>query len=94
MSRTADPTDNAIPSGFEAMGEPVCDRRKSKALAHLRDMSPDLSTEREMEIVGSVSAAIERDEPYDAVAEAQDALDLTGAYRLLAVICAADVSEK
>lgn len=75
------------PDGFDAMGHPVPDRRKATALRHLREMAPDLSTEREMELVGSVAAAIERDEPYDAIQNAREVLDLTGAYRLLATLC-------
>jgi hypothetical protein len=55
-------------------------------------MHPHLSTEEEMTMVGGVAAAIERDEPFDAIAAAREHLDLTGAYRLLAVLCCATES--
>ena len=78
-----------VPSGWDAMGNPVPDRRKSVALSHLREMNPHLSTEEEMGVVGRVSAAIERNEPFDAMEQAREVVDTTGAYRLLAVICTA-----
>lgn len=76
------------PNGFDALGERVPDRRRAAAMRHLREMAPSLDTETEFEVVGKTAAAIERDEPYNALRAARDALDLTGAYRLIAVLCA------
>lgn len=75
------------PEQFDAFGKPVPDKRKAQALSELRKMNPNLSTGKEMKVVGSVAEGIEHDRPYDAIQRAQEVLDLTGAYRLLAALC-------
>lgn len=76
-----------VPTGWNAIGEPVPDRRKSIALSHLREMNSNLSTEEEMSVVGRVAAAIEQDKPFEAMKQAGEVVDTTGAYRLFAVLC-------
>lgn len=84
----------AHPSGFDAMGLPVPPERISEAYRHAKDMG--LNTEDAFTIVGYMADALERDDPHRALrsssvgfkAEKQPApLDLTGRYRLLAVLC-------
>lgn len=83
-------TNTTDPAGFDAMGRRVPEYRKAAALNHLRDMNPNLDTEAEMTLVGKVATAIENDDPFSALDTAQDHLDLTGAYRLLATLCTAE----
>jgi hypothetical protein len=73
-------------SGFNAMGLPVPPERMGRALAHVREMAPGINTEQATALVGRVAEALERDEPYQAQAEGMRVLDLTGTYRLMAVL--------
>lgn len=73
--------------GFEAMGHPVSDHRRETAYRHARDMG--LSSEQSMRVVGAMADAVERDDPYRALGTAGEPLDITGRYRLLAVLCTA-----
>lgn len=79
-------------SGYDAMGKPIPSYRMSAGLTALRTMCDyEITTDRAMAIVGAVAQRLELDEPYDAFVEAQKAgLDLTGAYRLIAVLLTAE----
>lgn len=85
------------PDGFEAMGQPVPNFRRAVAYRHVQQMAPEWSNDKVMHIVDSVANALERDEPYEARDLAMghkpgtertldNGLDLTGAYRLFAVL--------
>ena len=71
---------------FGAFGKPVPTERRAEALKHIRGMGVE-SAEDAWECIGLMSAAIERDQPYDAVAAGMQFVDLTGTYRLMAVLC-------
>lgn len=73
-------------SEFEALGLPVPYFRQSAAIRHLRQMG---FTDREQmdEIVGKMSARIERDDSHGALEVAMKlGADATACYRLLAVL--------
>ncbi len=72
--------------GFNAFGKPVPLSRKTSALKHLRAMGVT-DSEETWECIGKMSAAIERDQPYEAMQVGMKHVDLTGAYRLMAVLC-------
>lgn len=75
------------PSGFNAMGHPIPLDRASEALQHLRIMWPDITTEKAMEIVGQMSEALRRDDPYGAQKAGMKAgLDLCGTHRVMSVL--------
>jgi hypothetical protein len=74
-------------SGFAAFGKTVPTERRSAALNHIRDMGI-LNSEAAWECIGQMSEAITRDEPYEAMAVGMRYVDLTGVYRLMAVLCA------
>lgn len=76
-------------SGFDAVGKPVPAHRKHNAVAHCKDMGlTDML--RITALIGQVANKIERDEPYEAMRIGMRYLDLTGTYRLLAVLCTGD----
>lgn len=73
--------------GFAAMGKPVPMYRRTAALSHARDMG--LGTDEAWRCVGELVNKLERDEPYDAMAAGMKYVDLTGTYRLMAVLLTA-----
>jgi len=80
-------------NGYEALGKPVPDERKTAALHALREMNPKLDTEACMGIIGKMVDAIVRDEPYEAMQVAREwgyskasVLDETGVLRLFATL--------
>lgn len=75
--------------GMNAFGKPVPLYRKSAGLEHLRQMIPGLSTAQATKVIDQMAEKIARDQPYEAMQVPQQVrLDLTGTYRLLAVLCA------
>lgn len=77
-------------SGFAALGSPVPFFRRSAAMQHLRSMG-FTDRERMDRIVGKMSARIERDDSHMALEDGlQMGLDVTGCYRLLAVLLSAE----
>ena len=75
-------------SGFAAMGKPIPLYRCTAALDHCRAMGLT-NTEEAMACVSGMAEALRRDEPYDAMAVGMRYLDLTGTYRLMAVLLTA-----
>lgn len=73
--------------GLNAMGKPIPLYRREAALKHAKAMG--LRGPEAWAVVGSVADSLERDEPYDAQRKAMVYLDLTGAYRLMAVLLTA-----
>ena len=71
--------------GFNAMGKPIPISRKKAGDIHLKDMGVADAEDR-FRCVAMVSARLEHDEPYGAIEDAMKYVDLTGAYRLLAVL--------
>lgn len=71
-------------SPFNNMGKPLAMQARKVAYEHCIAMG--LSSARAWECVGAVANSLERDEPYDAQAAGMKFLDLTGVYRLFAVL--------
>lgn len=75
--------------GFAAFGKPVPIYRRSAALHHARDMGCT-DTEKMTFAIDRMCQFIERDEPYEAMQAGMHLVDLTGTYRLLAVLLCAE----
>jgi len=76
-------------SGFDAMGKPVPWHRQSAALEHCRQMGIH-NIEDAMNCVSGMAQQLERDKSYEAMAAGMKYLDLTGTYRLMAVLLCAE----
>lgn len=71
--------------GFGNMGKPIPTFRKEAGVGCCRDMGmTDMAIITAC--VSAMSAALERDKPYEAMSAAGQFLDLTGVYRLMAVL--------
>jgi hypothetical protein len=80
--------------GFDAMGKPVPTFRLARGLEAVREMLPGTNTEQAMALTGRVANCLERDDPYGAMGVCQQyALDLTGAYRLIATLLTGEEAE-
>lgn len=75
--------------GFKAFGKPVPYYRRDAAMAHCKQMGLT-DTGQAMATIDRMSEAIRRDKPYEAMEAGMVYLDLTGTYRLLAVLCTAE----
>ena len=97
-------------SGFNAFGKPVPRHRLMNGYDTVKEMIPDISTEKAFSIVASVANHIEKDRPFEIIGNqtSEDSckdwlrrgicknqeiakndlgmIDLTGRYRLLAVM--------
>jgi hypothetical protein len=71
-------------SGFNNMGKPIPTDRRQAAYEHCKEMG--LNAARSWECVNGVAEQLERDKPYEAQAAGMKHLDLTGTYRLMAVL--------
>lgn len=71
--------------GFDAMGKPVSYARRDRAYKHCKDMGMT-DHDHIMSTVEGMANALQRDEPYVAMSEGMRHLDLTGTYRLMAVL--------
>ena len=74
-------------SGLNRMGHPLSEAARSAAYADCLAMG--LSSARAWECVQAVAGLLERDKPYEAMGEGTKFLDLTGTYRLFAVLLTA-----
>lgn len=81
--------DKQTASGFEAFGAPVPYYRRQAAMDHCREMGLT-DTNKAMATIDRMAEAISRDDPYEAMEAGNAHLDLTGTYRLLAVLCTAE----
>lgn len=81
--------DGARYSGFEAMGHKVPFFRRSAADAALKSMGVT-DAEKRMDCIGKMSDRIERDDPNGAMEAGHKFVDVTGVYRLLAVLTCAE----
>ena len=77
--------DQETANGMNAFGKPVPYLRRHVAMAHWKEIG--LDTNKSMATIDRMSEAIFRDEPYKAMEAGMAHLDLTGTYRLLAVLC-------
>jgi hypothetical protein len=74
--------------GFAALGKPVPFWRQGAGYEHAKAMG--LDSGRAFEIVGIFADKIKRDEPHAALEAGLKYLDVTGIYRLLAVMLTAE----
>lgn len=92
MAKTKEKAEK-YPSGYAAMGHRVPPHRLSNAYKTIKEIIPNISTEDAMTVVGKMANCVERDDPYGALLDHSDGyatarpIDLTGSYRLLAVLC-------
>lgn len=73
-------------SPFNAMGKPIKPAARQAGYDACKDMG--LDSARSWEAVNTTAEQLERDKPYEALGAATKLLDLTGAYRLMAVLLA------
>lgn len=71
--------------GFNAMGKPISFARRQKAYDHAKGMGVKSHADC-FALVNGVAEQLERDKPYEAMAAGMKYLDLTGTYRLMAVL--------
>jgi len=67
------------------MGKPISNEKRQKGYELLGEFGVQFKVDRYF-CVRSVAEQLERDKPYEAMEEAQKHVDLTGAYRLFAVL--------
>jgi hypothetical protein len=70
-------------SGWNAMGKPICGDRRQAGYDFLKE-NASMSSQEAWAMIEAVSKYLERDRPYEAMKRAQQHLDLTGTYRLVA----------
>ena len=70
--------------GFNNMGKPIPIDRRQQGYDHAKQMG--LSSDHALAAVSGVAEQLERDKPYEAMAAGMKYLDLTGTYRLFAVL--------
>ena len=76
-------------SGFNAIGKAIPVHRKRAADAHLKAMGVKDAEDR-FRCIAMMAARLEHDDPYGAMEEAMRYVDLTGSYRLLAILLTDD----
>lgn len=72
-------------SGFNAFGKLVPNNRKQIAYEFCKGFG--LDNQQAWVVVHNVALLVEKDKPYEELNSGMNYLDLTGAYRLLAVLC-------
>ena len=87
-SRVAPDTYTVGEDGFAGLGKPVPFWRRHAGYEHARKMG--LDKERAFSVVEGMCNAIARDEPMRALESGYRNLDVTGCYRLLAVLLSAE----
>lgn len=75
----------AEPVGFNAMGKPISFDRRQNGYDHAKAMGLESHDDR-MALVNSMAEQLERDKPYEAMKAGSAYLDLTGVYRMMAVL--------
>jgi hypothetical protein len=78
--------------GFNAMGKPIPIHRKRAADQHLKAMGIT-DVEDRFRCIAMVAARLEHDDPYGAQHDAMKYIDLTGSYRLMAVLLTGDEND-
>lgn len=71
--------------GFGAMGKPIPVKRKLMADEHLKAMGI-VDAEDRFTCIQMMSNKLEHDDPYGAMEDGMKYVDLTGTYRMLAVL--------
>lgn len=78
---------SANESGFKAMGKPISATRRQAAYDTCKEFG--LDTEAAWDTVSRIANALERDEPYNAIEVGMTHVDITGVYRIMAVLLTA-----
>lgn len=78
-------------SPFNQMGKPILMNARAEGYTHCKAMG--LTPARAMECVNAVAEQLQLDKPYEAQAAGMRYLDLTGTYRLFAVLLCAAAEE-
>ena len=82
------PMDVAYADGMGAMGHPIPDYRKDEAYRTCRQEF-GMSADKSFSTVQGIAHALEKDNPYEAMKMGMRYVDLTGTYRLMAVLLSA-----
>lgn len=85
MTTGCNPFAETLPSGMNALGRPVPDFRRAAGYEACKAMGL-VEADSRFSTVNGMSEKIERDQPYEALEIAKRVFDLSGAYRLLAVL--------
>ena len=72
--------------GFDAFGKFVDPSRRAAAYQHCKQMGL-IDPQEAWECVNGMAEQVARDQPYEAIRIGMRYVDLTGCYRLLAVLC-------
>ncbi len=75
-------------TGFDAMGHPIPADRKQAAYDTAKQMGIGTPEDR-TELISTMVNHLERDRPFEAQEDAAKFLDITGTYRLMAVLLTA-----
>ena len=79
-------------SGYNAIGKPISANRLNNAYKTVKEMIPDITTEKAMLIIGKAASHLEQDNPYNLIGAVSslepelNLLDLSGRYRLMSVL--------
>jgi len=79
-------TATTTPTGFDRMGETIPDSARIAARHHLAQICPAMLTGDAWQLITRASRTLENDAPERTVAILREHLDLTGAYRIIAVL--------
>lgn len=92
MNQPVETIDLGPGNGFDAMGKPVPFYRRQAAYDTCREIG--LGTEAAYSAVSGMAEQLGRDQPYEAMAAGMKYLDLTGTYRVMAVLLTAEAPSK
>lgn len=93
LSQPRGKASTALQTGFARMGKPIGYGPRAAAYEHCKAMGiADKATA--MQCVDQMAEQLERDQPYEAMNAGMRYLDLTGTYRLLAVLLTTADEEK
>lgn len=74
----------SVASGFDAMGEPIPNKRRDAAYAWARENGAERA--EAFSLVERVASHLERDRPYEALQEAQKTMGATGGYVVMSYL--------
>lgn len=87
---------DAVSRGWRNMGEPIPLERRSNALKHLKNMRPNIESEVAWKVIGKMTRALQRDDPYKAQKVCRDVLNGPAVYefyRLISVLLVSPIEE-
>lgn len=87
LNESSPKPDPVMADGFNEMGKPIPSYRRQAAYETCRSFG--LDADSSWTTVSGMAEQLERDKPYEAMAAGMRKVDLTGAYRLMAVLLTA-----